>query len=291
MTLIEILQEYDVDFRQHGESQHVSEGWLGIVCPYCGIGTGNYGMGISIAHGSCSCWKCGVHRLWDVVRDVTGEEPRKIAELLKGMRWDRRAPTMRRRGKLVLPHGLGALLPIHKAYLRHRGFDPVEVERLWGLKGIGLSARLAWRVFIPITFRGETVSWTTRAVSDQAKLRYENAKPEEEVFPAKSLLFGHDMVRHAIIVTEGPMDAMRVGPGAVATLGVGVTRAQVLLISRHPIRIIIFDSEPAAQRRAKILCRELSAFAGKTIRVEIDAADPGSASPKEVRKLRREFLE
>jgi hypothetical protein len=106
----------------------------------------------------------------------------------------------------------------------------------------------------------------------------------------KDLLYGEDYCRDAIVVTEGPTDAWRIGPGAVATFGLAYSRAQVLRISRYPLRVICFDSEPEAQRQARRMRDELTAFPGETVIVRLDSKDAASAKPKEVRQL-REFLE
>ncbi len=290
MTLIELLQEYEIPFRQSGDSPHVTQGWVGVECPFCGIGTGKYGMGINTRVGSCSCWKCGVHRLYDVLHEITRLPYHELRSLLSG--FARRDDRPTHRGKLRLPQGAGPLLPPHRDYLRSRGFaDPDQLASLWGLAGIGLAARLAWRIFIPASLSGKTLSWTTRSIADDCKLRYISAKPEEEIVPLKSLLFGLDLCRHAILVTEGPMDAMRIGPGAVCTFGLSYTQAQVRTIATFPIRAVVFDNESGALRRARKLCDDLAAFPGQTHYVEIDSPDPGSASPKEVNRLRKAFLE
>ena len=94
-----------------------------------------------------------------------------------------------------------------------------------------------------------------------------------------------------MVVVEGPFDAMRIGPGAVAVMGTGWSRAQLLAISKFPVRAVVFDSEPEAQERARRLCHDLSVFEGKTSRIQLDAADPGSASKAEITRLRKYFLE
>ncbi len=190
------------------------------------------------------------------------------------------------RGKLEIPEGVGPLLPIHERYLKGRGFDPEELAKLWGIKGIGLAAKLAWRVWIPIVHRGEVISWTTRGVTDDEP-RYINAKPSQERLGAKEVLYGGDLVRHALVLVEGPTDAWRIGPGAVATMGTAHSRAQVNLIAQVPKRVVVFDSEKAAQERARRLCCLLESLPGQTIRVELDAKDAGSAKAKEIRALRR----
>ncbi len=288
MNLPEILTELGIDYKEHGQHQHATKGRLQVDCPWCSKDSGHYRLGLS-NWGGAACWSCGPVHFSDSLAEISNQPWQRIKELL-GL-WDKgRLKERETKGKLVLPVGLGPLLPIHRKYLKGRGFDPDELVRLWGLQGIGLSARFPWRIFIPAIHHGKTVSWTTRSVLDTGT-RYVNAGVEEEAIPLKKLLFGEDFIRHATIVTEGPFDCMRIGPGCVATCGIGFSRTQVLRTSKYPVRVIVFDSEPKAQDRARELCEALAPFPGKTIRVELDAADPGSASKNEVRRLRKEYLE
>jgi hypothetical protein len=289
MTLLDFLREHRVPYREHGDHHHVSDGWAGIDCPECSPDSGRFRLGINLSHLYATCWTCGFQPLAPTLAGLTGLHPTKVKELLGGLVHTRDDGP--KRGRLRLPKGVGPLLEIHKRYLRQRGFDPDVLAKVWGVQGIGLHPTLAWRLLIPITCRGEVVSWTTRGLTEDGK-RYVNARPEEEAVPAKSLLFGGDLARHAVIVVEGPFDAMRIGPGAVATMGLACTREQVLWLSRFPVRAVCFDSEPLAQRQAIQLCNDLSCFPpGQTYHVEITSHDPGEATEAEVQELRRRFLE
>lgn len=256
-------------------------------CPRCSPGSGHFRLGLSLARGAFSCWQCGFVPRKEAVAGLLGVSEREAGGLLGGL--ERPLPpaiAAKAPGRLVLPDGLGPLLPPHRRYLKGRGYDPDELAAVWGLQGIGLAARLAWRLFIPVTRRGVTVSWTTRSLTDGGR-RYVAADESQEAVPAKSLLYGADLVPgRAVIVVEGPADAWAVGPGAVATLGTSTSSAQVRRLLRYPVRYLCFDSEPGGQRRATRLLRDLSAFAGRTFNVVLDAKDPGSAKPKELRALR-----
>ncbi len=177
----------------------------------------------------------------------------------------------------------GPLLKAHRAYLRGRGFDPEQIEAVWGIGGIGVASRLAWRLFIPVHLGGEVVSWTTRAIGDDP-VRYVSARPEEEALPIHSLLYGEDYLRYAVVVCEGPTDAWRIGPGAVALMGVKYTQAQVVRIARYPRRIICFD--PDAQERSRALASELAPFPGETLVVVPGAKDIAESSPDDIEEVR-----
>lgn len=171
------------------------------------------------------------------------------------------------------------------------------LESIWGLRGIGrLGGNLAWRIFIPATLNGQTVSWMTRRANDQAKTkRWLSALPEQESIPRRELVYGLDHVGHAAIIVEGPSDCWKVGPGAVACLGIGgITEAQIAALSTIPLRAVVFDDEPQAQLEASKLASRLSALPGETIRIELEdgasGMDPGALSTSDVRRLRAEVL-
>jgi hypothetical protein len=197
-------------------------------------------------------------------------------------------------GKLILPTGLGKLLPCHKEYIRGRGFDPKTIRDLWRIQGLGREGKrerseyydLAWRIFIPIIHKGQIVSWTTRSLQSDGS-RYISASEEEEAVPHKNLLYGEDYATTAISIHEGPTDAWAVGPAATATLGTGWTSAQVLRMSRYARRVVCFDNQPEAQQRARKLCSLLEVFPGETYNVVLDAKDAGSASRGELKKFRK----
>lgn len=288
MTLTELLTEYAIPHRLPGADHHVSTGWLGCECPYCGHGSGKFHLGLRVDRPVASCYKCGTHRYGDTLAELTGLPAAQVLRLLDFRSDFTRTPT-RPTGKLKLPSHLGPLKPVHRRYLAQRGFDPEEIVSRWGVQGIGLHPRLGWHLFIPITLHGETVSWTTRSLSAQGK-RYVTASTSEEKLPAKSLLYGIDHIEHIAIIVEGPTDVWRIGPGAVATLGVQYTPSQVARLAQIPSRVICYDCEPQAQRQARKLADELSLFPGCTHVVELEAEDPGSASEREIRQLRRKFL-
>jgi len=286
----DILDRYQVPHRQAGEHRHATAGWMNLDCPYCGPNSGKFHLGYSLKKKYLTCWRCGYHPLFETLVLLT-QAPRQVCyQLLQEIAPQRLQPptgASNLKGGLVLPQGLEPLAKAHKRYLRGRGLDPEELTRVWGVQGLSITPRLSWRLFIPIKKSGKTVSWTTRSLSDDSERRYVTAKPEEEILPSKSILFGADLARQAIIICEGPLDAMRIGPGSCATLGVNYSKSQLSTMAKFPKRIVCFDSEILAQKRAQKLCLELSSLPGETINIEIDAKDPGCASEQELRELRK----
>lgn len=292
MNVTEVLDALDIPYDEAGDSPQATVGWISAECPWCGQGTNKRGLGFCLdGRKVCHCWRCGAHSVINALIEITGKPYRELSPLLGDLSPDDSLPQIKKRGKLVLPKGIGPLLKPHIDYLRSREFNPKELVNLWGLQGIGVAAALAWRIFIPFTYQNETVSWTTRSLSDKNHAdRYRSAKPEQESIPMSELLWGEEFARHAVVVCEGTFDAMKVGPGAVAIMGLRCSSAQQLRLSKYSLRAVCYDAEAEAQKRARRLCASLSVLPGKTVNVMLDAKDPGSASLKEIKKLRREFL-
>jgi hypothetical protein len=300
VTFTEILDQYQVPYLTEGH-RHCRAGWVQIDCPFCGRNSDKYHMGYKLDGGYLSCWKCRGHSLYSTLMEITGEDASQISKLLKGIERETFEPKAReKKGELVLPKPLEALTKAHLTYLEDRGFEGVQLSeliRLWKVQACGPFTRvktpegkkinLAWRLFIPFINGGEIVSWTTRTISEKVSLRYISAPPDCEAISHKDILYGQDYCSHAACAVEGPIDVWRGGPGFVATAGTQYTRAQVNALSRYAIRGVCFDNEPEAQRSARMLCDELSAFPGKTLLFQIDSKDLGEASAKEIRSIRR----
>lgn len=287
--LEEFLIRNGVETRKSGEHKHARGlDWLQIDCNRCGPGSGKFHLGINTRTLKSNCWKCGRKDTLETLATITRQPRGAILDLL------RNSPRIQQEkvahsGTYQPPGGVADLMPVHRRYLEDRDFDPDELVKLWGIAGIGMNARLKWRVFIPIhDQQGKPVSWTTRSIAAQANLRYISASESEESVKHKTLLFGEQYVRNSVIVHEGPFDVFRTGPGACGTCGTGYTPQQLSRIARYPFRYICFDNEPSALRRARELSDDLSPFPGETAIIKLESAkDTAEAHPDEVTELRK----
>jgi hypothetical protein len=285
MTAEEILEDMGIQFLRTGH-HHCRPGWIQLDCPFCGLDTQRFHLGWNLASNYTHCWKCGGH-FPDQVLVELGMAKNRARALLKGLDVPEPTESPVSRNVVRIPTGLEPLPRAHRDYLRGRGFNPKTIARIWQVQGIRIHARLPWRIYIPIHYRGEVVSWTTRSINPEAGQRYISASAEEEKMNHKSLVYGQDHCHHSIVVVEGPMDAWNIGPGACALFGTAFTAAQVRKLVAHPYRYIVFDSTTEAQARAGELASQLSAFPGLTEVIILDADDPGSASATEIKLLRR----
>jgi hypothetical protein len=294
-TMREFYQRRGIPFIDgSSRDRHGRYGWLNTHCPICG--DSKFHLGWNEEKHYFYCWQSGWHSIWEIFKEMFPNE--NIRELLAELDLLNRPvlPTKpQKRGVLRLPPGIGNLLPAHQQYLTQRGFSPDSLAKIWNVQGIGMLPaypKFQWRLFIPIMSGNTTVSWTTRTIGN-AKIPYIAAEKEQEAEFHKHLLYGEQFLTRydTLIVTEGVFDVWNIGIGAVCTFGKAITAAQIRKISQYQRRIICFDNELKAQEVARQLCEELSLFSGTTIRVNLDADDPGSASKKEIRRLRKAFLE
>jgi len=288
MKFVELLEDYNVLIAPEGH-HHTTSGWVQFDCPFCGKGTGNYHMGYNIAGGFTNCWRCGSHSIFSVILAHTGLPYNKVKKLVNEL--DDIAETYvrkttDRRKTVQMPADLGPLKYAHRKYLEDRNFNPAEIQQLWQIRGITISAHLSWRLFIPIYYNGKLVSWTTRSLTDKGQ-RYISAKAEQETISHKNILYGMDYVRHSAVIVEGPLDAWAIGPGAVATFGTAFTMQQVSELIKIPKRMICFDNNYDAQRQATKLLNLLGPFDGETLNVVLDADDPAEAKLSDLKKLRK----
>jgi hypothetical protein len=293
MTLTELLDKYRVEYRKHGQHHHVGANWLGMDCPDCSPGSGRFRLGYNLSLGYFSCWSCGKKYFSTTALRLTSgrASTKELSELLVKRPRDKRLVEAQEGGCYVPPTLFATNQPTLENYLVKRGFDAGLTSKRWALSLCRVNNER--RLFIPIFWGEQAVSWTSRRLHDEGgnSPRYLTAKPNEEALSHKKILYGLDHCRDSVIVVEGPFDVWRIGFGAVCTFGVAYTRSQIALLSRYPTRVICYDAERDAQKRARKLCRELSAFGGTTHNVVLDAKDPAEASQEEIRELRETYLE
>lgn len=291
MNVAEILAELGIAYVEGGTHKSVRHGWLGVEsCPFCGHG--DYYAAFPQNGCVMACWACGSRGFVESLQRLSGKSYPALHDYLMDSDYYRRGPQQRQTGKYTPPQTCG-LLRVHCDYLFSRHINIEQAVKLWHVDGTDWKAGVySWRLFLPVHLDGRPVSWTTRKVA-AGEPRYRAAPPEAECARHRHLLYGADLVRGTAIVVEGPMDALRGGPGCVATLGAGYTQEQVARIARFPRRIICYDSagDATGERMGERLARELAPHPGETEIVHLDAKDLCDCSEKEVRRLRRLYLD
>jgi hypothetical protein len=183
-------------------------------------------------------------------------------------------------------------------YLRWRGLtdEDLSTHRV----GIGMRGWLKDYAVFPVFMDGGLVYWQGRATWDApAHMTKEEQKQwKEETGYRKTLnpftrddaqatagdvLFNYDRARAEphVVICEGPIDAIKVGPHAVALLGKGtdakLERLRRMGASRYTIYL---DRDAEAQSKAEQIAAELAQFAPVHLAVPPEGHDPGSLTPE-----------
>jgi DNA primase len=296
LYLLDICKYLDeVGIRYSHSGKNVSEGNIGIQCPFCDDPSDH--LGIHLENKTINCWRCGargtaIKLIMKLERIGFEQALEKIASLTshrKDLTQNRtRFDSERRTGisTLTLPkESQSVLLDKHRNFLIKRRFDPDHIFSKYDLRCVEHSVDWQFRLIIPIKRHGRAVAWTGRDVTGQAPVPYLNAPKEQCVVPVKETLYNLDSVRDTAIVVEGPLDVWRIGDGAVCTYGTKYTKQQILLLSSLRRVFVLFDSD--AKNLAKNFGTDLSLFVPQTEVIELDSGDPADMAPSDVQQLRK----
>ena len=186
-------------------------------------------------------------------------------------------------------------LPSHaRKYIEKRKFDPDELIEKYGLRWGGIVGDFAYRIIIPVyDATGKMVSYQGRFIGkDCAEIpRYKNLSLEKSLVDPKSILFNeNNVVGDTVYVCEGFFNVVRFGQNAVASLGTSFTESQVQALSKYKRCVILFDSEDAAQKKAKKLGVRVSSMGGAKVEVidlELGDRDIAECTDEEIKEFRR----
>ena len=294
-----LLKDHSIPFASPGEHHHVTSGWVNIHCPFC-VGTPNYHLGVSPKHGGCHCWRCGSHRLESALVKILNIPPREAKRILRS--YETSAAPIRKRVKtpqvsihpFKFPKPYGTMSAAHKEYLAKRDFDPDFLEREWSLIATGPISFLDGipynhRIIIPIIWDSEIVSFQARDITGKSDRKYLACPMKREVIHHKNIIYGKQELWNdysAVVIVEGVTDVWRLGPRAIATLGIEFKTEQVLKLAKVSDRFfIIFDKDLQAQAQAKKLSARLKAL-GKEVYIEtLEKGDPGDLKQSDADQL------
>lgn len=249
---ISLLEDYSVDYSLDGAN--VGNTYIGLHCPWCDD-TGYHGGVPRAGYRSFSCWKCGSHSVEAALSRILGI--RNIAEILAKYEDDSIQVQSRDRHliypdrKVIVPGG--KLEWYHKKYLAGRRYDPDIVERDFSIQGTEPLSSEGPRVYFPIVYNKEVISYQGRSIRKETKYKYLVASPDYEKRFHKSMLYNIDnCTDDTVVMVEGIFDVMRLGKyGVCASFGTSFMPEQLLLLKPFKRIFMLYDSEGPAQEKAR----------------------------------------
>lgn len=289
----DICEQHGIPYWTEGYKQ-CGPGWIQLDCPFC-IGNVGPHLGYNEEKGYFNCWRCGGHGVvqsLSAILKITYSAAKAMASERTTSSPGVSRVRVRVRRECKWPVGTGDIKSIHRKYLIRRGFDPDKIEKTWGIRGTGPIGPYKFRVIAPIFHPdGRMISFTGRDVTGRSALRYKACSMEREAENHKDHLYGLWLVKHDwVVVVEGPADAWRLGPGAVATFGIAYRPAQMAKMRTFKRRFILFDhGDPQARKQSKKITAELSIFHGRTWTVDIQDKDPGEMKQSDANAMMLEL--
>jgi DNA primase len=137
------------------------------------------------------------------------------------------------------------------------------------------------RLIIPVYLNGEFVSFQGADLTGKADLKYKAGTDN-----IKSLLYNYDGIEDVMVVTEGVLDAWRVGDNAVCSFGTSITDDQKQLIINKNLKHLVFMWDSDAYWYAKKEAEYFRPFVDivDVIKLPPDA-DPDEMEHEELNKI------
>lgn len=231
MNLLKIFQQYNIEFKESGKN--ISKGYIGICCPFCSDDE-NYHMGINQKTQFWTCWKNsnhkgkGYYKLFKKLLNCSEEQLRFLCEHKKLLVEDEFLNIKNKLNSkknfvnsnitiLTFPPEFADIKDYGDTkkfweYLIDRGFDkPSNLISKYNLKCC-LIGDYKFRIIIPIYKNNKLVTWTSRSIYKNARLRYMSHPKEQSILNIKDTLFDYDYIKtggDVLYITEGPFDAMK----------------------------------------------------------------------------------
>ena len=280
-------EDYNIEYAQSGS--HFRPGWVNISCKFC-TGHAGFHLGIKTQDGYAFCYRCGWHPLNKVIAALTGANYSVVKDIIKKYSLVSGKVTQRETrenipSQIIFPSGTQKLTQKAKNYLTNRKFNPDKLASIWGLLSTPHFGEYKNRIFAPIYYKRQIVSYQTRAISNNKNiLRYLACRQEDEIIQHQHCIYGLDQaIQHnkTVLVCEGITDVWRMGIGSVCTFGVKFSLFQARLLAKNFDRVfIMYDSEPQAQEQAEKLGFLIGSSFGNIVEVInlpflIDEIDPG----------------
>ncbi len=302
------------------ESTNVNSHEYLLTCPLCQGSNLRWNPMRAEALGGWVCWGCGVsgNTLYlvqlfercdgeDAINFVMdgyhgGDANLELSAIATMPTVVKRTPKMERLPRIhPPPHTIDAREhPKVRAYLWNRGIDDTLIAR-WAIRAGTRGIQTDFCIF-PVNMDGALVYWQCRASWDppahlnddqrrawvkathyRKTLNPPNAVAGIAQATAGDVLFNYDRARNCghVVVVEGPVDAIKVGPHSVALLGKG-TPAKIERLRRMGARRYTIYLDRGEQERAKAMAiaGELQGWAEVHIATPPVGHDPGSLTPE-----------
>jgi len=284
----EVLDDLDIYYSESGKN--VSDGWIGVSCPFCDDDSNH--LGIHIRDKVVSCFKCGT--TGNIIKYLS-EELNSFSKAIQ-LLGDSVPRELKVFGNEIAQRAINVDLPkeainkipdVHYGYLQNRGFDPQKLTDKYNFQFCEFIGDWRSRIIVPIVHSYRLVTFTSIHVAKDSKLRYKHLPAEKSIIPIKHYLYGLEHTnKHSCVVVEGLFDMFRIGDGAVCVFGTKITPEQTRLLSKFNKVVIAFDGDDAGRVSGEKLANNLAPFCDVKLLSLPEGLDPDKLSSEDIEEVR-----
>ena len=175
-------------------------------------------------------------------------------------------------------------------FMINRGFSKKVLNEFYIGACFNAKDFLVNRTVVPMFYNGIIIGWSARAHNPQAKSKWVHSKG----LPRSQYLYNMDSIQDSVIITEGPLDAIKVSDAGytscAAVLGSHLNNGQAEILKQKQVKkvILLFDNDEAGQKATSQSIKKLSDF--EVVVPKISGADPGDMDTEQLKKELQEFL-
>ena len=298
----------------HGiEIGSVTRGFLNVPCPFChGSSTSPTPLGFHRSEGYVTCFRCGGKPLLLSIQrllSLTYSQALAVREQYTYSDGSTESEEITFADECSPPGG--PLTPRYRKYLESRGFDPDWIALEYGVLAAGPSCRwygedqdwrgsdFSDRLIVPLKDKaGRVIAFQGRTIRKDEGIRWRFPPLDRVAGHYKETLYGaHEALGDTVAVVEGIVDQWRLGRGSVASFGTSLSGAQIRSLGAFRRVVLLFDSEPEAQARARMYAREIASLGARVDVCDLElplgpsgkALDLGDLGTGDVQAIRREI--
>ena len=286
----------------HGiEVGEVTRSFLNVFCPFChGSTTSPTPLGFHRTGGYVTCFRCGSHPLVPTIARLLGLSTPQAQAIRDQYTYAdaSKASLEIAYAQACTPPG-GPLTTRYKAYLESRGLDPDWIALEYGVLASGTSCRwygesrdwkgidFSDRLVVPICDRGgRVVAFQGRTIARNEPIRWKFPPLDRVAAHYKETLYNlHAHKGDTVAVVEGIVDAWKLGRGSVASYGTSMSQGQMRLLGGFRRVVMLFDSEPEAQARARRAAREIASLGARVDVVDLQLPAGAGGKPLDIGDL------
>lgn len=290
--LIDYLDDRGITYWREGKN--VTAGWINVSCPFCDDPSNH--LGLNPKTKGISCWRCSTKG--SVIKFIMSYERISFeqAELII-LDFPEEGADPYEPKSIVTPEALrlpsGASkdpLPVHTAYLKKRGYNPLSLSQRYRLKFTQHTGAFKFRIIIPFYQDRKLITYSSVDVTGKASVKYKHQESSKAIVPVKQSLYNIDSVKNIAVIVEGVFDVWRLGEGAVGLMGKKHTREQLFSLYEKDLDGVYVMLDADALREAEDLANELTTKIKNVNVIELEKDDPDKLSPKAVNNLRQQIF-